>query len=200
MTHPNPYNRPMTDPTRRRSAVANRLYRNEFLVYAAATTSRVYAFERPAHRVYERIGMVAFPRYTAVFATGILAATVWAGSAWADGPGGVVEPDGDISVAVGSGVLDVTLVGFTATGPTNEAASAAVIAACQQAGALDCSRDEVTNDNLCIVSVGASDGSGVVAGGSGPTVETARDDAFRHAQEANAPLDPGARTLASACP
>ncbi|WP_342746661.1 DUF4189 domain-containing protein [Mycobacterium neglectum] len=102
-------------------------------------------------------------------------------------------------MAVGSGVLDVALVGFSATGPTNEAASAAVIAACQQAGALDCSRDEVTNDNLCIVSVG-DDGSGVVAGGAGPTVETARDDAFRHAQEANAPLDPNARILASACP
>jgi hypothetical protein len=111
-----------------------------------------------------------------------------------------VEPDGDISVAVGSGVLDVALVGFTATGPTNEAATAAVIAACQQAGALDCSRDEVTNDSLCIASVGASDGSGVVAGGAGPTVEAARDDAFRHAQEADAPLDPGARILASACP
>lgn len=143
--------------------------------------------------------MVAFHRYTAVFATGVLAATVWAGSAWADGPGGVVEPDGDISVAVGSGVRDVALVGFTATGPTNEAASAAVIAACQQAGALDCSRDEVTNDNLCIVSVGADD-SGIVAGGAGPTVEAARDDAFRHAQQAAAPLDPSARILASACP
>ena len=143
--------------------------------------------------------MVAFPRYTAVFVSGVIAATVWAGTAWADGPGGVVEPDADISVAVGSGVLDVTLVGFTATGPTNEAASAAVIAACQQAGALDCSRDEVTNDNLCIVTVG-SDASGIVAGGSGPTVEAARDDAFGHAQQADAPLDPSARSLASSCP
>ena len=134
------------------SRIANRLHPEGILVYAeyigiafrpcsrlasrclpcTATTHRVYAFERPAHRVYERIGMVAFPRYTAVFAAGILAATVWAARR-ADGPGGVVEADGDISVAVGSGVLDVALVGFTATGPTNEAASAAVIAACQQA-------------------------------------------------------------------
>ncbi|CAN5274081.1 hypothetical protein BH11ACT6_BH11ACT6_50840 [soil metagenome] len=144
--------------------------------------------------------MVAIARCAAVFAAGVLAATVWAGSALAGGPGGVVEAEGDISVAVGSGVLDVALVGFTATGPTNEAATAAMISACQQAGALDCSREEVTNDNLCVVSVGASDGSGVVAGGAGPTVETARDDAFRHAQEADAPLDPGARILASACP
>lgn len=144
--------------------------------------------------------MVDFHRYASVFAAGLIAATVWAGSAWAGGPGGVVEADGDVSVAVGSGVLDVALVGFTATGPTNEAASAAVIAACQQAGAVDCSREEVTNDNLCVVSVGASDGSGIVAGGAGPTVEAARDDAFRHAQDADAPLDPGASILASACP
>lgn len=142
--------------------------------------------------------MVAFPRFLAIAATGAVAVTIWAGSAWADGPGGVI--DADMSVAVGSGVIDVTLVGFTATGPTNEAATAAVIAACQQAGAADCSREEVTNDNLCVVSVGADDGSGVVAGGAGPTVEAARDDAFQHALEANAPLDAGARILASACP
>ncbi|CAN5505891.1 hypothetical protein BH10ACT9_BH10ACT9_06930 [soil metagenome] len=144
--------------------------------------------------------MVFIRRSTAVFAAGAVAATVWAGSAWAGGPGGVVENDGDISAAVGSGVLDGMLVGFTAAGPTNEAASTAVIAACQQSGAADCSRDEVTNDNLCVVSVGSSDGSGIVAGGAGPTVQAARDDAFRHALDANAPLDPGAQILASACP
>ncbi len=144
--------------------------------------------------------MVVVRRYVAVVAVGVVAATVWAGSAWAGGPDGVVEDVGDISVAVGSGVLDAALVGFTASGPTNAAASTAVIAACQQAGAQDCSRGEVTNDNLCIVSVGADDGSGIVAGGAGPTVEAARDDAFAHAQQADAPLDPGARVLASACP
>ena len=97
-------------------------------------------------------------------------------------------------------MLNGALTGFSATGPTNEAASAAVIAACQQAGAQECSRDEVTNDNLCVVSVGADDDSGIVSGGAGPTVEAARDDAFRHAQDASAPLDPGARILVSACP
>lgn len=144
--------------------------------------------------------MVVVRRYIAGFAAGLVAATVWAGSAWAGGPDGAVEDSSDISEAVGSGVLNEALVGFTATGPTNDAASAAVIAACQQAGAEDCSRDEVTNDNLCVVSVGADDGSGIVSGGAGPTVEAARDDAFRHAQDADAPLDPGARVLASACP
>lgn len=144
--------------------------------------------------------MVVVRRYTAVFVAGVVAATVWAGSAWAGGPGGVVEDAGDISQAVGSGVFNGALIGFTATGPTNEAASAAVISMCQQAGAQDCSRDEVTNDDLCVVSVGSGDGSGIVAGGAGPTVEAARDDAFRHAQDANAPLDPGAQVLVSACP
>lgn len=137
--------------------------------------------------------MVAIPRFAAVVATSVVAATIWAGSAWAD------EPD-DMSVAVGSGVIEMTLVGFTATGPTNEAATAAVIAACQDTGAVDCTRDEVTNENLCVVSVGAGDGSGIVSGGAGPTVLAARDDAFRHAQDANVPFDADARILAAACP
>ena len=134
------------------------------------------------------------------FVLGIAAATLSIGAAWAGGPDGAVENTDDISQAVGSGVLNGTLTGFSATGPTNEAASAAVIAACQQAGAQECTRDEVTNDNLCVVSVGADDGSGIVSGGAGPTVEAARDDAFRHSQDADAPLDPGARILVSACP
>lgn len=129
-------------------------------------------------------------------AVGAAAVMISMGSAWADGPAGVV----DISRAVGSGVLNGNLVGFTVTGPTNEAASAAVVAACQQAGAGECTRDEVTNDNLCVVSVGAEDDSGVVSGGAGPTIEAARDDAYRHSQDAGAPLGPGARILASVCP
>ena len=137
---------------------------------------------------------------SAIFALGVIVATFSAGSAWAGGPDGVVEGGDDFSQAVGSGVLNGALAGFSATGPTNEAASAAVIAACQQAGAEDCSRDEVTNDNLCVVSVGAGDDSGIVSGGAGPTVEAARDDAFRHAADADAALDPGARVLVSACP
>jgi hypothetical protein len=134
-----------------------------------------------------------------ILALGVVAAMLSDGSAWAGGPGGVVESSDDISQAVGSGVLNGALVGFAATGPTNEAASAAVIAVCQQAGAQECSRDEVTNDDLCVVSVG-EDSSGVVAGGAGPTVEAARDDAFRHSVDADAALTPDARTLQSACP
>jgi hypothetical protein len=129
----------------------------------------------------------------------IVVATFSAGSAGAGGPDGVVENGDDFSQAVGSGVLHGTLVGFAATGPTNETASAAVIAVCQQAGAEECSRDEVTNDDLCVVSVG-EDSSGVVAGGAGPTVEEARDDAFRHSVDAGAALTPDAQLLVSACP
>ena len=144
--------------------------------------------------------MAATRMASAIFALGVVVATFSTGSAWAGGPDGVVEAGDDFSQAVGSGVLNGALAGFSATGPTNEAASAAVIAACQQAGAEDCSRDEVTNDNLCVVSVGAGDDSGIVSGGAGPTVEAARDDAFRHAADADAALDPGARVLVSACP
>lgn len=129
----------------------------------------------------------------------LAAAMVSAGAAWAGGPGGVVE-DSDMSRAVGSGVHDGTLTGFTASGPTNAAAVAAVVAACQNAGAEQCSSDEVTNDVFCVVSVGADDGSGIVSGGAGDTVEAARADAFRNVGRADLVLDPGARVLASSCP
>ncbi|CAN3130525.1 hypothetical protein ACNUDN_21600 [Mycobacterium sp. smrl_JER01] len=130
---------------------------------------------------------------------GLITATVCSAPAWAGGPGGVVET-GVVSRAVGSGVRDGTLMGFSATGPTNEAASAAVISVCQNAGAEQCSSDEVTNDVFCVVSVGADDGSGIVSGGAGPTVEAARADAFGNVGRANLTLDPGARVLASSCP
>lgn len=117
----------------------------------------------------------------------------------AGGPGGVVDT-GVMSRAVGSGVRDGLLIGFTAAGPTNEMAAQAVISTCRSAGADQCSSDEQTNDVFCIVSVGADDGSGVVSGGAGTTVEAARDDAFRHVTEANLTLDASARILASSCP
>jgi hypothetical protein len=130
---------------------------------------------------------------------GLLCAVALAAPAWADGPGGVVDT-GVVSRAVGSGVRDGMLIGFTATGPTDDVAASAVIAACQAAGADQCSSDEETNDVFCIVSVGADDGSGIVSGGAGPTVEAARDDAFRHVGSANLTLNPSARILASSCP
>jgi hypothetical protein len=128
----------------------------------------------------------------------VIAALVSATPAWAGGPGGVVET-GDSSRAVGSGVLNGTLIGFTASGATNDDASAAVIAICQSAGADQCSRDEVTDGVFCVVSVGADDGSGIVAGGAGATVETAREDAYRNVGRANLVLAPDARILASSC-
>lgn len=134
-----------------------------------------------------------------VLAVGAIVALISAGPAWAGGPDGTVEGGDDISRAVGSGIMNGALAGFQASGPTNDAASASVIAACQLAGATECSRDEVTNDDLCIVSVGEDD-SGVVAGGAGPTIESARDDAFQHSVDASAPLTSAARILVSVCP
>jgi hypothetical protein len=134
-----------------------------------------------------------------IVTAGAVVAMVSAGPAWADGPGGEVEGT-EISRAVGSGVLDEVLVGYMATGATNEEAEAAVIAVCQNAGADQCTSDEVTNADICVVSVGAEDGSGVVAGGAGRTVEEAHDDAFNNASEFDQTLDPAARILISSCP
>jgi hypothetical protein len=125
-------------------------------------------------------------------------AVALSGDAWAGGPGGVVEDTNDISVAVGTGVFIDGLVGFRATGATNEEASARVIAQCQSAGGQECTRYEVTNDNLCIVSV-ADDGNDVVAGGAGVTVEAARNDAFARAAANGTPLGPTAAIVISDC-
>ena len=74
-----------------------------------------------------------------------------------------------------------------------------VIAACQAAGGVECTSDEVTNDNLCIVSV-ASSSTGVVAGGAGPTIEAARQDALNKAIANGTPEGDDAVVLVSACP
>lgn len=132
-------------------------------------------------------------------AAGVVAAGTSAGIAWAGGPGGVVEDPEDMYAAVGTGVYSNALAGFSATGDSAEEASAAVIAACQAAGAQDCTADEYTNDNLCIVSV-ADDVSDVVAGGAGPTVEAARLDAIQRAAANNTPFSPAAVVVISACP
>jgi uncharacterized protein YbjQ (UPF0145 family) len=57
----------------------------------------------------------------------------------------------------------------------------------------------VTNDNLCIVSVGSST-AGVVAGGAGVTVDAARQDAINKAAANNTPLGADAVVIISACP
>ena len=82
---------------------------------------------------------------------GAAVAAISVGVAWAGGPPGAVE---EMSEAVGSGYVGDSLAGFRAGGTTNDEAKQAVIAACQAAGGTECSADEVTNDNLCIVSIG----------------------------------------------
>lgn len=137
--------------------------------------------------------------FVSVFiAGGCVAATVVAGSAWAGGPIGPVDDPNHASEAVGTGTFTNALVGFHATGATNEEAAANVIAKCQLAGGQDCTADEVTNEDLCIVSV-ADDGPDVVAGGAGVTVEAARDDALRRAAANGTPLPPTASVVISDC-
>lgn len=135
-------------------------------------------------------------RVAALAAVTLVAVGISTSTAWAGGPDGAV--DADISVAVGTGVFVDGLVGFRATGATNEEASARVIAQCQGAGGQDCTSDEVTNDNLCIVSV-ADSNTEVVAGGAGTTVDAARDDAGRRAAANGTPLGPGAAIVISDC-
>lgn len=143
--------------------------------------------------------MVSRRSVSVIAAACVVGAGISVGTAWAGGPGGVVEDPEDISAAVGTGLFEGALVGFTATGDTNEEASAAVLAQCQSAGGVECTSDEVTNDNLCIVSV-ADDVNDVVAGGAGATVDAARADAFNRAAANNTPLDPSASVVVSACP
>ncbi|MCB0939588.1 MAG: hypothetical protein KDB72_05035 [Mycobacterium sp.] len=137
---------------------------------------------------------------------GVVVAGICTGTAWAGGPEGGAP--GDLFEAVGSGTFDDTRdgpggasteVGFRATGATAGQASAAVVAACQAAGGVDCTSDEVTNDNVCIVSV-FDPGTNVDAGGAGPTVEAARQDAIQRAAANNTPMSPAAAVLISACP
>ncbi|MFM8597408.1 MAG: hypothetical protein ACKOB8_00080 [Mycobacterium sp.] len=145
----------------------------------------------------------------AVAAAGIAAAGIAGGIAWAGGPGGTVDDTPpDLYEAIGTGTFENLQdgpggnsfeVGFRATGATADEASGSVIAACQAAGGVDCTSDEVTNDNLCIVSVG-DDATDVVAGGAGPTVEAARQDAIARAAAIGTPMSPAAGVIISACP
>lgn len=136
---------------------------------------------------------------TAIVGASVLALAVPAGIAWAGGPGGTVEGPQNISVAVGTGTFINEMDGFIGTGATNDEASASVLAQCNAAGGTDCTVDEVTNDNLCIVSV-ADDNSDVVAGGAGPTVEAAIADAYARAAGQGNPMTPGSPAVVSVCP
>ncbi|MGB0970590.1 MAG: hypothetical protein ACPGVG_06460 [Mycobacterium sp.] len=122
-----------------------------------------------------------------IAAAGVIAAGMSTGTAWAGGPGGVVENVEGMSVAVGTGTFEGGLVGFVASGNTNEEATANVMAQCQAAGGVECTTDEVTNDDLCIVSV-ADPNNYVVSGGEGVTVSAALQDAIQDAAARNMPM------------
>lgn len=143
----------------------------------------------------------------AIVAAGVLAGGM-SGCSKSETPAAPADAE-DISVAVGTGEFTDregdknpdtnTIVGFTATGDTNEEAMGAVILACQEAGGVECTADEVTNDKLCIASV-ASSTSHVVAGGAGATVEDARLDAIKRAEDNKTPIGDDAFVVVSSCP
>jgi len=122
-----------------------------------------------------------------IAAAGVIAAGLSTGTAWAGGPGGVIENVEDMSVAVGTGVFENDLVGFVAYGDTNEEARANVMAQCQGAGGMECTSDQATNDDYCIVSV-ADPSNYVVSGGEGVTVSAALQDAMQDAAARGMPM------------
>lgn len=143
--------------------------------------------------------MVRTRSVSAVVAAGVIAAAMSTGTAWAGGPGGVVEGPDDVYSAVGTGIFDGALAGFSAYGATRDEATARVIAECERAGGQECTADEVTSDALCIVAV-ADDDTDVVAGGAGVTVAEARADALHRAAANGTPLGPSATEVISDCP
>lgn len=126
---------------------------------------------------------------SAIVAAGVVAAGMSTGTAWAGGPGGVIENVEDMSVAVGTGVFEYDLVGFLAPGATNEQAAANVVAQCEAAGGMYCTSDMATNMDNCIGSF-ADPVNMVVGGGAGATVEEARQNAIQEAIDNNMPVSP----------
>ena len=126
---------------------------------------------------------------SAIMAAGVITAGISTGTAWAGGPGGVVENADDMSAAVGTGVFIDELAGFLATGNTNEEAMANVVAQCQAAGGVACSSDMATNMDNCIGAF-ADPVNFVAGGGVGATVEEARQNAIQRAIDANIPVSP----------
>lgn len=170
--------------------------------------------------------MASTRKIWAIVAAGVLAGGVMTGCAKSESPSSETKASEttaseskasetkaagaeDISVAVGTGEFTDTagdadpetntIVGFTATGATNDEASAKVIKACEDAGGVECTADEVTNDNVCIVSVASSE-THVVAGGAGATVEEAKQDAIKKAADNGTPEGEDAVVVISACP
>ncbi|MCB1263156.1 MAG: DUF4189 domain-containing protein [Mycobacterium sp.] len=170
--------------------------------------------------------MASTRKIWAIVAAGVLAGGVMTGCAKSESPSSETKASEttaseskasetkaagaeDISVAVGTGEFTDTagdadpetntIVGFTATAATNDEASAKVIKACEDAGGVECTADEVTNDNVCIASVASSE-THVVAGGAGATVEDARLDAIKKSEDNKTPLGADAVVIISACP
>ena len=154
-------------------------------------------------------------RWAAALAAGVTAVGISIGIAWAGGPGGTVDDSpgppgsyGGMFSAVGSGTFENFAdgvgrynveVGYNAYGNTAAEAEAGVVGQCQAEGGVSCSADMVTNDNLCIVSL-ADDTTDVNAGGAGPTVEAARQDAIARAAANGTPVSPQAVVLIADCP
>ena len=104
-----------------------------------------------------------------------------------------------LSLPLRAAAVSACIEAFHATGDTLEEASAALLAECRADGGQDCTVDEYSNDNLCIVSV-ADDDSDVVAGGAGVNVEAARIDALARAAGNNTPIAADAPVVISDCP
>ena len=134
-----------------------------------------------------------------ILAAGVIGAGISTGTAWAGGPGGVIENADHMSAAVGTGVFEDALVGFLALGATNEEASANVIAKCEAAGGMYCTSDMATNEDNCIGSF-ADPVNMVVGGGAGATVEEARQNAINEAAIYNMPVsEPDVFVVISDC-
>jgi hypothetical protein len=144
-------------------------------------------------------------------AAAVIAAGISTGTAWAGGPTGPVDDSpgppgsyGEMFSAVGSGTFvdpngQNVEVGYNEYGNTAAEAERNVVGQCLADGGQNCSSDIVTNDNLCIVTV--VDGrTNINAGGAGPTVEAARQDALARAAASNMPMSPDSVVLISDCP
>lgn len=147
----------------------------------------------------------------------LIAAAITAPTAVAGGPGGQVDDTtpgppgsyGGMFVAVGSGTFEDSAaeatpgryveVGYDAFGHTAAEASSNLVSTCEAEGGQNCTADMVTNDNVCIVSVG--DGrTNVNSGGAGPNIEAARQDAIARAAANGLPMSPESAVLISNCP
>lgn len=142
--------------------------------------------------------------------TGVIAVGMSVGTASAGGPPGAVDDSpgppgtyGAVFSAVGSGTFAAdghqVEVGYNTYGKTADEAEAALLAECRGDGGQNCSADEVTNDDLCIV-VAFDDVARIQVGGAGPTIRDAQIAAVARAAANGTPINPAAPVLISDCP